>query len=159
MIRPEAPLLGVVSMCASQIADIILEKAKRTHGATPFAMPKCERASEAQPFCTFAGDGLVTFVEDGHVYTAYGAPIDRSTTAVLGAFFVQFDGVGCTDEWYVESWKANPNNKYHARIHQVLGEGAVMTRQPRRRSGRRGARWGTRPRGSAPRCFSIASTI
>lgn len=73
------------------------------------------------------GDGKITFVEDGHRYTVYGAAIERSCTSVMGAYFAPFDPVANTDEFY-EVWKreyekGNRQHKYYSIIHNALATG------------------------------------
>jgi len=68
------------------------------------------------------GDGKITFVEDGHVYTLYGEAIQRSTTRVLSEFFAVVDPVANTDTYY-PSWKINTKHKYYPIIRDTLAAG------------------------------------
>ena len=68
------------------------------------------------------GDGKITFIEEGHKYTVYGQPIERSTTRVLGTFFDEFDAVANTNQFY-DRWKANRSHKYYQLIQDTLNAG------------------------------------
>jgi ATP-dependent exoDNAse (exonuclease V) beta subunit len=68
-------------------------------------------------------DAHLAFAEEGHQYTAWGQQVQRSTTKLIESCFEQFDGAGCVETYYEDTWKANPKSKYHARIHAALAAG------------------------------------
>ena len=68
-------------------------------------------------------DAHLTFVEEGHQYTAWGQRVERSTTKLIEACFDDFDGAGCVETYYEACWKSNPKSKYYARIHASLAAG------------------------------------
>ena len=83
---------------------------------------QCRNSSALARANPLPGDGQITFVEEGHKYTVYGQPIERSTTRVLATFFAEFDAVANTNEWY-DRWKGNPHHKYYKLIQDTLAAG------------------------------------
>jgi hypothetical protein len=83
---------------------------------------QCRNADALAQKNVLPGDGKITFVEDGHKYTAYGEAVHRSTTGVMADFFEKFDPIANTDEWY-ESWKGNRKHKYYPIIKETLDGG------------------------------------
>ena len=68
------------------------------------------------------GDEHITFEPKGHLYTAYGAPVDRSVTRLIDDCFERFDAAAVAAKFY-EVWKQNPCSGYHTRIHALLAAG------------------------------------
>ena len=83
---------------------------------------QCRNSSALARANPLPGDGKIAFVEEGHKYTVYGQPIERSTTRILSTFFTEFDPVANTNQWY-DKWKANKNHKYYKLIHSTLTAG------------------------------------
>ena len=88
--------------------------------ASPPPGPQCRNASTLALANPLPGDGKITFVEEGHAYTVFGQPIERSTTRVLGTFFAEREYL--RDEWF-QKWKADRNHKYFKIIKQALDAG------------------------------------
>ena len=83
---------------------------------------QCRNSSVLARTNPLPGDGKITFVEEGHKYTVYGQPIERSTTRVLATFFEEFDPVANTNQYY-ERWKSNRSHKYYKQIQDTLRAG------------------------------------
>ena len=88
---------------------------------------QCRNATTLARTNPLPDDGKITFVEDGHKYTVYGAPIERSCTGVMGAYFAPFDPVANTDEfypaWQREYSRGNQQHKYYSIIRDTLAAG------------------------------------
>ena len=108
----------VAAPAAPSSADLQRE----THvqeGEPTAARVHCRNVSTLARLHPLPGDAHISFREDGHIYTAWGAPVQRSCTRVLGEYFDYFDPVENTNTYY-EQWKANPQHRYHAQIQRVL---------------------------------------
>ena len=92
------------------------------HTAADSAPLQCRNAGALALKNVLPGDGKITFVDEGHKYTAYGEAVHRSTTGVMADFFEKFDPVANTNQWY-DNWKGNTRHKYYPIIKQTLDGG------------------------------------
>lgn len=94
------------------------------------------------------GDAHLTFEEASHSYTVWGAAVERSVTALVGALFGEFDPARCTAAMF-ERWARNPESVYYDVIQQVRSSGgtdaeaAVVIQQAWKALGAEAARLGT----------------
>jgi hypothetical protein len=82
----------------------------------------CRNASVLAGKHPFPADAHCVFEEEGHKYTIFGKPVERSTTRVLGDFFGAFDPVACTDQFF-DGWAKNARSQYHEQIQRLRAEG------------------------------------
>jgi hypothetical protein len=82
----------------------------------------CRNASVLAGKHPFPADAHCVFEEEGHKYTIFGKPVERSTTRVLGDFFGAFDPVACTDQFF-DGWAKNTRSQYHEQIQRLRAEG------------------------------------
>ena len=68
------------------------------------------------------GDAHLTFDEASHAYTVWGAPVERSVTALVASLFGTFDPQRCTAEFF-DRWAQDPHSNYYHGIRQARTRG------------------------------------